>query len=172
MPRIKHIKKARKSSRDRNCRICAHTVQPGESYKFLAKRTGPRSSTKYFYCKDHHPRPSHMLSGRTAELTEMVEGFDDSINEGIAIRESLESFNADLESFIDDVQNGASSIEEYFGQTEQSSAMDDAAEQLRNWLEELHDIENSLPEDDEIEDGIVSQVQDLISSQPDVNFTA
>ena len=180
MPRVNFVQKARQSKRPRNCRICGHEVAPGESYRYIRKRVGLRGTAIFHYCFRHQPRPSHLLSGRQAELASMVEGFEDALEDSDDIKEAMETLCMDLESFIEEIESGAQNIEEHFGETEQSAAMSSAADELRPWLDDLQNLEQEIPdgyepeenaEDDESED-YAQRATDVLGDMPEVSFSA
>lgn len=181
MPRVNFVQKARRSKRPRNCRICGHEVAPGESYRYIRKRVGLRGTAVFHYCFRHQPRPSHLLSGRQAELASIADGFEDALNEGDDIKEAMETLCMDLESFIEEIESGAQNIEEHFGETEQSAAMNSAADELRPWLDDLQNLEQEIPQDrdpesdaesdDESED-YAQRAADALGDMPDVSFSA
>ena len=107
--KVKFIQKARASRQPRICLRCGHEVAPGESYRRIDKKTGPRSSTTLIFCTEHHPRQSHLLSGRAGELASLTEGLEDSLATGP--REALEAFCDDMEGFCDSVEEAAQNIE-------------------------------------------------------------
>ena len=175
------VQKARGSKRPRICRICGYEVTPGESYRYIRKRVGLRGTAVFHYCFRHHPRPSHLLSGRQAELASMTEGLEDALEGSDDIKEAIQTLCMDLESFIEEIESGAQNIEEHFGETDQSAAMNSAAEELRPWLDDLQALEQEIPEeynpeedaedDDESED-YAQRAADALGDMPDVSFSA
>ena len=164
MARIQRIQKARKTPIPRRCVICGYEVQPGEPYKKVVKRVGPRGSLTLNFCKAHDPKPSHLLSGRNQELAEITEGFEDDMGlldqhdnrskyttaVGV-ISAAVEAVRDSIETMADEIETGASNIEEGFGtSTTQSEAMEETAEELTKWKDSLTEFIDELPSTDEL----------------------
>ena len=152
MARTTYVQKARPSKEPRLCKICAHEVQPGEPYKYVAKKTGPYSSIKLIFCHRHHPRGSHLASGRAAELLELVESFEDAgatIDDPAGAAEALECLADDVDGLIGDLNESADNIESGFGvETEQCTTLREAASELEQWLEEFRYATEDSDEDE------------------------
>lgn len=176
--RVKHIKKARASKKNRKCVTCGHSVQPGEAYKRIDKMSGPRSSYTLIFCSEHNPRTSHLLSGRNAELAEIVESIEDSldgIEENADIESALESAVSDIEEFSSNIRESAENMEMGFGHsTAQTEAMNETANELEEWvsnIESLIEEAKYASESDDDERDFVSEIRDTLGEQPDLNLT-
>lgn len=191
MAKIQQVKAARASSKPRRCRSCQHEVQPGESYQFIDKKTGPRSSLRLIWCRWHQPRLSDTLSGRAADLARITEAYADEVAPLAVKPESLEALADALEQSCNDVRDlaneireGAESLEAGFNHpTAQSEAMQETAEALDEWAERLESQAQELrnwepPEDEDSHESIDDQVQGLfddadnaMSEEPELNLT-
>ena len=185
MPKVKNITKASKSTKVRRCAICGHEIQVGEPYKFVAKRTGPAGGYRLIFCKDHRPRQSHLLSGRSAELAQITEGFDDSVRQlNQHDRDSLPDVVTALNDAADEIDNmagdimgSAESLEEGFGHpTGQSEAMTETANELGVWAELIRaratEIDSADPDDEETTpDDHISSAEEVMGEGPDLNLT-
>ena len=177
MARVQRIKKARVSKKRRSCRICGSEVQLGESYKKIEKKTGPRSSQTLIFCHQHEPRPSHSSSGRSSELAEMQEDYEDGMkiagDDLTDQAEALSAFASGIEELSGSIRESAESIESGFGHsTAQSEAMASTAEELETWAQEMESHATSVPESDdasEIQDWI-SEVESLIGNEPPLDL--
>ena len=171
MAKVQHIKKARASKKPRRCVTCQHEIQVGESYKKVAKRTGRGGYTLNF-CADHHPRPSHLLSGRSAELAEVVEsaeGWLERVERGeeeLAV--ALDSIKEDIGNFAADIRESAENMEEGFGHsTAQTEAMSGTADTLEEWAERFGELDE---ESDDIE-SVIEEARELIAEEPTLELT-
>ena len=185
MARVQTVNKARASKRQRKCTLCGHEVQAGESYKYIDKKTGPRSGFTLFFCSQHNPRGSHLASGRESEILGMCEGFEDElggVNDSEALASAIASFREDLEMFAEEVREAAQSIEEHFDYTPQSEAMGETADAIEEWAGEFEDLEDQCGEEDQQDededwdeqahfDELQAEAGDLLSNMPELNFT-
>ena len=175
MARVTYIKAAKKSKFTRNCTTCGHSVQPGESYKRLPKKTGPASGYTLIFCYRHSPRSSHFASGREAELSQIVEGLEDTLKEFADdadtddIQSAIESSLDEIEEFASSLREGADNMEMGFGHTTtRSEAMSETADELDDWREQLNSVAESGS--DESQD-LIAELQDILAEQPDLNLT-
>lgn len=180
MARVRHIQKAQASTKTRRCRACGHEIQPGEPYKYVDKKTGPRSGHRLIWCQEHSPKPSDLASGRTADLMVMVEGFDATLTVTREIkdnRERMEALSGDLDGFIEEIEgfaqeirDGAESIEDGFGHpTSQSEAMSETADAFDEWAEGVRQAQSEIDsrisnaDEDEDEEGNYEEGEGPIS---------
>ena len=70
MPRINSVQSARASKKERRCATCRHEIQAGETYRYIDKKTGPRSGYRVIFCSSQLPqakpaaqRPRRRTSG-------------------------------------------------------------------------------------------------------------
>ena len=179
MARIKHVEKARTSKLSRRCVMCPHEVQVGEAYKYIAKKTGPYSSTKLIFCQDCTPRTSHLLSGRSAEMASNVEGFIDSVSEDVdfdALSEALNDLISSTESMTTEIEEAANGIEEGLGHpTAQSEAMQETAYGLYQWKDSLQAVLDEV--DGRESDGadtyerLYEEAIGAVDEEPELNLT-
>ena len=156
MARIITIKRARASKNPRPCVICHHEVQPGESYRYIDKKTGPRSGYRLNFCFKHDPRPSHRLSGRAAELQQIIEDAEDALAAPETVKDvadALRNAAEEAEMLADDIRTSAQSIEDGFGhETPQTESMNEAAENIDEWVEKLRDVAQEIHDEDNQDD--------------------
>lgn len=175
MASVKHIKKARQSKRQRACAICRHIINVGESYKIVSRRSGSRG-IKTFFCQSHSPRPSHLLSGRSADLASIVESIEDGIQSAGDDTEALQSVMqeaaSDIEDFAAEIQESADNIEDGFGHsTMQSEAMADTANNLEEWAVKFTDLADEIDTaDDDSDFDYFEEANDLIGEQPELEL--
>ena len=178
MARIKTIKNARKSKKDRNCSRCLHTIQPGESYHFIAKKVYPAGGYVIFYCSNHYPRPSDTLSGKQADYARMHEDFEDSINSATTIEEltdALQSLEESVATLSSEYSESADNIEQGFGHTTyQSEIMESNHNNLESYANIINNIISEVENNygDENEEDILDELRAISSSvteeQPDI----
>lgn len=175
MARVKHVKKARASKRPRICLLCPHEVQVGEPYKYIAKKTGPRSSQTLVFCKDCNPRPSHSLSGRSAEWASIRESFDDDKGSDPSpeqMRDALDGYGSSMNEFAEEISEAAQAIEDGFEHpTMQSEAMSGTADEFQDLASRIEYHVNEFPEDHPGEmDDWMSEAESLADEEPDLNL--
>jgi hypothetical protein len=164
--RVNHVEKARQSKTERNCRICGHAIQPGEAYKHIQPRYGPKS----FYCKDHYPRPSHLTSAKIGPLLDAQEDTREAVQKAETageIMSVLQDLGQTAEAVRDDYQDGFDAMPEGLqcGSTgEEIQEKIDSLEQYSSDLEEAA-TEIEQPEDDEASlDDHKNRAQEAIDS--------
>ena len=179
MARVQRIGKARPSARERRCTMCSHSVQPGEPYKRIEKKTGPRSGHTLFFCVGCEPRPSHLASGRAAELAGIVESISDAIS-GMAEPTDPDSATivaedaaGDIEALADEIREASENMEDGFGHpTTQTENMGETADGLMEWSEAFSALSEEI-ELDEGEDGLpdwASRLLEILSEEPELNL--
>ncbi len=179
MARIKTIKKARESKKDRNCSRCSHTIQPGESYYSIAKKVYPAGGYIIFYCSNHYPRPSDTLSGKQSDYARMHEDFEDSINSATIsedLIQALQDLQESISTLSSDYGESAENIEQGFGHpTYQSEIMESNHDNLEEYSDTINDQIHSLKNDsdsDDISEEQFDELRELASSvieeQPDL----
>ena len=176
MAKVQHIKRARASKKTRACRICGHVVQAGEPYKKIAKRVGMTSSTIIVFCQEHNPRSSDLLSGRSAELAEIVENIEDGLllaeQDKDAVQSALESAGDEIESFAESVRESGTNIEEGLGHsTMQSDSMSETADALDEWGRQLTELGEEVEDEDDDERDFAQEARDIMGEQPELNLT-
>lgn len=118
MPRVHHVKSARKSKIKRTCRRCGKVIKPGDSYYHFANRIGRSSITKVF-CNEHPPKASDKTTS-------------DKLSQLYAAQENYSEHCDKLETFEDIAQamHDAAEVAETVGQEYQDS-FDNMPEQLQ-----------------------------------------
>ena len=174
MARINTIQKAKQSKKDRRCKGCGHIVQPGESYKYIDKRTSyPRfGSVRLIFCQSCHPRPSDTLSGRAAEVAKMEEDFSGSVQSATTtddLRSALEDLKSEIESMKETFEESAENIESGFGHaTERSDRMGEIAGELDEFASNLDTVISDL--EDYEDDEEVEELDDDAEIEIDTNL--
>ena len=166
MARIKTVKKARASKKPRRCTICQHEVQLGESYKFIEKKTGPRTSLTLTFCDGCNPRPSHLLSGRAAEYQRILEDYQYATKEtNEEMKDALDDLANNIADFASELDESGQAIEDGFGHaTSQSEAMRDTATTMKEWAEKLSEHAEAYPLD------WYSEAESLSGEEPDLEL--
>ena len=189
MARVRHVKLARKSKKTRKCRVCGHEIEPGESYKYVAKKTGPRSSITLTWCAIHSPKPSDLLSGRSAELACITEAFESSLSEidentedqekiklNVSTLKSIcEDTASAVEDLADDIRESAEAIQDGLGhETSQSENMTNTADELETWRYELSEQgENIDAEDEDLDfEDLMENVKEWQNGEPELILTS
>lgn len=190
MAKVKQVKSARASTKRRVCRQCQHEVQVGEAYKYIDKKTGPRSGIRLIFCHRHHPRGSDLLSGRAADLARITEDYDDQVNSIEAtpgslpqIAEALESAAEEVRRLAGEIRESAEAIQDGFGHsTAQSEAMTNTADELDEWADRMDqhkdDVAGWSVDEDSTEEQNLEKVQELfgdadslMSEEPELQLT-
>ena len=148
MARVQTVAAARASTKPRICRQCQHEIQTGEPYKFVAKKTGPRSSVRLIWCREHFPKQSDLLSGRASDFARITEGFDEAKKDSLTgMQSALSNLSEDIREFAQDIKDSADSIEQGFGHpTAQSESMSNTADELEQWADRLQNHADDCPE--------------------------
>ena len=153
MAKVQTINKARKSTKPRLCKECRHEIQVGETYRKIAKKTGPRSSFTLFFCQDHHPRTSDTLSGRSAELAGITESYSDATVNCGEDKSDIETYKSALsdmaesvKGLAEEIKESAENMEQGFGhETQQTEAMNETATNLEEWGDNLESPRRQSP---------------------------
>ena len=184
MARIKTVKKARQSKKNRICSKCAYTIQPGESYHSIAKMVFPRGGYMVYFCHDHYPRPSETLSGKQADYARMHEDFDDAIGNATSpddLLGALQDLDTSVTELSEEYRDSATNIEDGFGHpTYQSEIMgtnsDSLSEYSSHITQILSELENDINSNDEDSDDdgnnklddLLELVNTVTEEQPDL----
>lgn len=155
------LKKFKKSKRGvAVCEVCDENIKVGEYYyKFSVRFAEPR-----IRCKQHRFRQSDMAQGRNADVYAVREQLEDWINgkwhgetrhDVIRLKQLLDDGITDLERIADEYDDGASNIAEHFGDTLQTQQMEDNAEQCREMLDSLTELNSELADENGLQ-GIVT----------------
>jgi len=188
MARINHVKRARASKRERRCR-CGQVVQPGEAYKYINKKTGPRSGYMMYFCYRCTPRPSDTMSGRAAQMAQIEEDYYDAVGQAVEIDDLLSAGAAtanDIEEFADEIAEAAENMESGFGHsTAQTEIMTETADEIREWAVTLREYAEGWNEEDcesyyedehcDPEDHwqqVADQLDEIMSDQPSLELQA
>lgn len=183
MARVTYIKKAQAAKNPRRCH-CGHEVQVGESYKYVAKRFGgSKAGYKIFFCKDHSPRMSDLSSGRQSEVHALIEGFDEEVtavrekvgkgnseDARVDLKEAIETVASDIETLAEEIREGVSNIEQNFGPTYQTEAMEETATELERWKGDIESLVFTVDDDTDVEE-LIQETEALLGDQPELNLT-
>lgn len=133
-------------------------IKPGDPYKHISVRTGPRSSAKLVRCvrcPDWQVwEYSNSLSARVAEI---VHNFRQVLDEDFGDTSDVESARDDavnaIRELAEEKEEGAGNIEDGFGhETTQSGELREQAESLVSWADEIEGVEIPELSDPEDED--------------------
>ena len=173
MARVTEVKSARAAQRPRHCLICNYEVQVGEPYRYVAKKLG-FGGVKLIFCKDHHPRPSHLASGRAAELAEILEVFEDDDKDTLSDAVDALSALADgAQALAEDIDQSADNIDEAFDYSPQAEAMHDTANELTEWADRINEAAEELrrSSEDELGDDWFDAARDIVDEVPELDLT-
>lgn len=181
MAKLHRITKAGISKKTRTCRVCQHQVQPGEGYKYMDRKTGPRSGYRLFFCFVCVPKPSHHASGRTQELMEITEGAEEAVGKVDHSQEGMEDLWITIEdvvssinSLAEEIRDSANAIEDGFGhETQQSTNMSETADNLETWAGELEGAGERAEDIDNNDDAeeLISEIQGMLGDVPELELT-
>lgn len=178
MARVQTIKTARASKEPRICATCRHEVAVGETYRKLSKRFGPT----LFWCSEHQPKESDLLTGRHAELAAIVEGLEEDVsytNDPNDIRVALESADESLDTFIEDLEQAMQSLEDGFGHsTAQTENMAQTITDLQDWKADLSNLKDEIDTseendpDEHVDRDWDAEVREKLAEVPELQLTA
>lgn len=162
MPRITHVQHARqrtdaegKLKPNLTCDLDDIEIKPGDSYKHMSIKTGPRSSRKLVRCAACPNwqvwEYSNSTGARTAQIVhtarQAVEAAEDKEGVEGVLQEAAEA----IRELAEEKSEGAQNIEDGFGHaTSQSEELSDLADQLESWADAVEQAE--LPDDPEPEE--------------------
>lgn len=159
MPRVRHVKSARHSKKERKCAVCGNEIQVGESYKYVRMRRGfaHRYTVMRFWCHEHNPGKYEFVSNEKTralmeaedELTKALAGDFDRLDAEDAFQAAADA----VEEIAEMHRESAHNIEEGFGHpTEQSEDFEYRAEAVAAAAEELREAENEFPPEPDTEE--------------------
>lgn len=158
MPRVtQHT--ARKSKYQRTCTGCGKPVVEGDRYYHWTRRVGPKQgSFRHVACGP--PRPTELTSRKTAQVDEAVADYA-APEVDLSVVRSWDTTDTDLpdtleleagvfeeavagvadtaEQVGEEYQDSVSNMPDSLQQGEQASMMEDVADRLREWAEELRE---------------------------------
>jgi hypothetical protein len=153
------LKKFKKSKRGvAVCEVCDENIKVGEYYyKFSVRFAEPR-----IRCKQHRFRQSDMAQGRNADVYAVREQLEDWINgecshDVIRLKQLLDDGITDLERIADEYDDSASNIAEHFGDTLQTQQMEDNAEQCREMLDSLTELNSELADENGLQEIVTTE---------------
>lgn len=167
MARIKTQKKSARGQ-DIKCGRCHADINPGDEYRKVGLKTGPRSSVTKYRCMKPACgfRSSELTTSRMSAVYELNERLDDACSTLRAKGDTLtlkdvEEFKSEVESIRDDAQTQAEEFQEAFDNMpeqfqsaengEKTQARQEACDEFYNELDSL--IDNvEWPEEDDVEE--------------------
>jgi dsDNA-specific endonuclease/ATPase MutS2 len=146
MPRINHVKKARKDQG--TCGRCGKPIKAGDSYRWIKFRHGGKRKR----CSDPacRFRQSDLTqSDKLSRVYEAQETAEENIN---ALDTSDESFEDDLRNVLEEAANeirevageyeeAAENIREHFSESSTADECEEKAGELESWADELEGFE-------------------------------
>lgn len=162
MPRITTVKCAKERKNPDGslkpnlvCELDETEIKPGDPYKWVRVKTGPRSSHKRVRC---HTCPTWQRWDLSNSLSARLEKVSHDL--GVAVAEAGDGDDATsardeaasaIRELAQEKRESASNVEEGFGHpTEQSEELAGIAEQLDSWAEEIEEVEiPDVPEPEE-----------------------
>lgn len=146
MPRVNHIKHARKPQK---CDACGNTIQKGHPYKWAQRYRGPRMTR----CSACEFKPSDMTTSKMGAIYDAQADFSiedcSSLDE---ITSACEEFAGTVREVAEEYRESAQNIEDGFQHpTEQSEELSNKADELDSWADECEQAATSCDEFDEDE---------------------
>jgi len=168
MARVTHVKKSRKPW---VCERCGKAIEVGQPYKHISPRSGPwERGRKRVRCADCPAwKPSELTSSKMAGVYAAQESFQAflglwSPEDGLEdVENALEEFASEVEQVADEYEESASNIVDGFGhETMQSDELQEKADSLRDWAEEVRSAYQDVDEDAKGDD-LQNSVEDAVS---------
>lgn len=129
---------------NRTCGKCHQEIKVGDPYKHISPRSGPyggRTMYRCVSCPDWHVwEYSSSLSARVAEIShDFWESFNGTTFESTdEVQELLNDAAERVREIAEEKREGASNIEDGFGhETQQSQELNDVADQLDSWADDI-----------------------------------
>jgi hypothetical protein len=131
---------------------CETIINRGDEYYSVAYLTGPRSSVKKAFCKEHPPRPSETTGNeRLSQLYAAQEALEDAINKAttledltVALEEAKDQANEVAESYRESVQNMPENLQNGSG----AQDLEDKAQNCDDWAEKLESTKDDIERTD------------------------
>jgi chromosome segregation ATPase len=136
------------------CEVCRTEIKPGDPYKWVAPKTGPRTSIKRYRCATCPTWASWDLSNALwARIAKIQNDYSGTELDPAEVRSALESAADEIQELADEKHEGASNIEDGFGHpTEKSEELEQIASDLENWAYEVRDKAGEIEDfEDEVE---------------------
>jgi hypothetical protein len=129
-----------------NCQHPTRTIQPGEPYMHITPKSGPYGGRTMYRHGDHPGwrvwEYSHSLS---AQIERITSGYDDAVlgaDDESTVTDALESMANEVRELAEEKRESATNIEEGFGHpTSQSEELEQVAEDLEGWADELENAD-------------------------------
>ena len=168
MARVTYVKKSQKPW---VCEKCGKQIEPGQPYKHVSPRSGPwESGRKRVRCADCPTwKPSELTFSKMAGVYAAVESFQEvmaswSPEDGASDLEgALDELASEVEQVADEYEESANNIVDGFGhETTQSDELQEKADSLRDWADEVRSAYQDIDEDVKGDD-LQSSVEDAVS---------
>lgn len=139
------------------CENCDKKIVVGAPYKWIAPKSGPYGGRKRIRCGDcptwQYWDYSNSLAAQTARIShDFSEAIAtaDSVDE---VTDALSTAAGEVRDIAEEKRTGAQNIESGFGhETEKSAELNDIAEQLDSWADEIENADvPEFPEPEEID---------------------
>ena len=157
MPRITHVKKARKSPGV--CGRCVETIEKGQGYYWFQ----PYHSTKRVWCEKHYPRQSELTqSDKLSTAYAAVESIEDAVVEfdriGVAalddkdaliggveeLKSVIEAAKEEIEQVASDYRDSKDNMPESLQDGPTGQEIEEKADALEQYAQELDEITSDL----------------------------
>lgn len=145
---------------NRHCDKCRKEIQPGDPYKWIKPKSGPYGGRLMVRCGTCPVwqvwEYNNSLSSQLARIAwEAEQSFSDEAPESAdAVTDILNTAAEEIRNLAEEKRESASNIEEGFGhETEKSAELNDIAEQLDTWAEDVEQADvPEAPDPDEYVD--------------------
>lgn len=142
---------------NRKCESCGKEIEVGAPYKWIKPKSGPYGGSLKVRCGDcptwHVWDYSYSMSARLAQIAyEAGQAFDNTdITTADDVTEILSQAAESIRELAEEKKESASNIEDGFGhETEKSQELNDIAEQLESWADDVEN--NEVPDAPEPEE--------------------
>lgn len=180
-PDMARVKTQKKSSHGQKvtCGRCLGPINPGDQYRKVSLKTGPRSSVTKYRCMGPACgfRSSELTTSRMSEVYQLNERLEDACS-GLRLLDKtqrltparFEEFKSDLESIRDDAQSLAEEFQEAYDNMpeqfqsgengERTQARQEAVEEFANELDSAIDNVSwpDVEDEDDVEDTLACKV--------------
>lgn len=170
MAKIVHVQSARiRKDKDGNvkpnhkCELHGEEIKPGDSYKHVTIKTGPRSSHTRYRCAASPNWKRWELSSSLDARVEQIQYEGANSLEGAETKDDFESMTESLaeeiEGLAEEKRESGQNMEDGFGHpTQQSESLEEIADSLDEWAQAIRDAANNL--DDAPEENDASYADD------------
>jgi len=149
MPQVHTRTKSTRGRAEFPCRVCSDPIVAGEQFYTWKKRVG---GTSYMHTKHGFPKPSMLSNRKTAIIEDAIREIDTSSAQSLEdLQGMLENIADEAESVGQEYADGVQNMPENLQEGETAQMMQEVADELEQWAQELRDFDpgENVPEEDE-----------------------